>query len=139
MKNLIIHIQPVIKFHPGHAGIGIVICAEDGTTLNEHGEYIGEKTNFQAYYMAAIKALELAEIYLPEKVELHTNNLIVVNQLNKTSMVNKPELKKLYYQVVKSPLYERCSFRFTKGKHKIANMIAKQALEEALIGLERKI
>lgn len=137
MKNLIIHIQPVIKPNPGNAGIGIVIY-QDRTKIKEHGEYIGVMTNFQAYYIAVVKALELAEIFSPDKIVIHINNNTVVNQLKMTNKVNNSGLYRLYYKVRNSPLYAKCSFELADNKHLLATSLAEQALDERLNDLVDK-
>ena len=58
MKNFVIHTDGGARGNPGPAAIGAVIEDEGGKVIKEISEYIGEATNNEAEYRAAITALK---------------------------------------------------------------------------------
>ena len=85
--------------NPGPAAIGIVIADEKGRILEEHGEYLGTKTNNEAEYYAVIKALELAKKFLPREVVITLDSQLVVNQLKGKYKIRKKHLQELVHRV----------------------------------------
>lgn len=78
--------------NPGPAAIGWVIVTSDGIAA-EGGEEIGRTTNNRAEYEALIRALEVADDYGFDSVEIKGDSELVVRQIRGEYDVNSPELR----------------------------------------------
>jgi ribonuclease HI len=82
--------------NPGPAGLGIVIEDENGKRLDGKKQYIGRATNNEAEYRALIEGLKAAAEWKPERLEVYLDSKLVVEQVNGSYRVRKPELQPLY-------------------------------------------
>lgn len=78
--------------NPGPSAIGWVIVTGDGIAT-EGSKRIGDTTNNQAEYEGLIHALEVAEGYGFEEVEIRSDSELVVKQIRGEYDVNSPELR----------------------------------------------
>lgn len=78
--------------NPGPAAIGWVIVTGDGI-VTEGGKRIEDTTNNQAEYEALAHALEVAESYGFDEVEVRIDSELVVKQVHGEYDVNSPELR----------------------------------------------
>ena len=88
-----IYTDGAARGNPGPAASGFVIFDGD-KLIKKSAIYIGKATNNIAEYTAVINALRA--IPNGEKVILHSDSRLVVNQLNGIFKVKKEHLKKLY-------------------------------------------
>lgn len=90
--------------NPGPAGIGAVLYAlrNDGSEelLAEISEYIGETTNNQAEYRALLAALEKAQTWKPERIDVRMDSELIVKQIKGEYRVKNEDLASLYLKVV---------------------------------------
>jgi len=100
LKKLKIFCDGASRGNPGPSGIGYVIVDPSGKSLKEGSDFLGIKTNNQAEYYAAIKALEEAIELDAEEIELYTDSDLLVKQLKGEYQVRDPELKTLYTRLV---------------------------------------
>lgn len=131
--KLILHTDGAARGNPGPAGIGIVIRAEDGTTLAELGEYIGEATNNVAEYRALIRGLEEARRLGADSVEILADSELLVRQINGEYRVRHPNLVPLYAEVMEK-LKGFSSFSIVhvpRKENARADALANWALDEA--------
>jgi ribonuclease HI len=99
MRRLIIYADGAARGNPGPAGIGVVIEDERGRVLKEVSQFVGQKTNNQAEYMALIQGLEAAVEYQADAVQLRLDSELLVRQLRGEYKVKSPLLKPLRNQV----------------------------------------
>jgi len=78
--------------NPGPAGIGWVLATDDGV-VDEGGDTVGRTTNNRAEYEALIRALEVADRYGFERLEVYGDSELVLKQLRGEYDVNVPELR----------------------------------------------
>jgi len=78
--------------NPGPAAIGWVIVTGDGI-VTEGGKRIGTTTNNQAEYEGLIHALEVANAYGFEEVEIRSDSELLVKQVRGEYSVNSPQLR----------------------------------------------
>ena len=93
--RLTVSIDGASRGNPGAAGIGVVVCDENGAVLKEISEYIGETTNNVAEYTALIRGLEEALAMGAESVHLRTDSELLAYQLSGTYKVKAPHLRRL--------------------------------------------
>ena len=125
--------------NPGHAGIGVVIKS-DGKNLSELKEYIGEKTNNEAEYMALIHGLNQAAMH-GKKIIVFSDSELMVNQINGDYKVKQTHLKSLI-EKVKLERQKFSSFEIShipREENKEADKLANEAIDEFLEGKRAKI
>jgi len=84
--------------NPGPAGIGVVVCAADGTPLVTLGRFIGRATNNVAEYRALITAMEEAARLGATNILIRGDSELVIKQMNGQYRVKNPDMKILYDQ-----------------------------------------
>jgi len=99
MRRLVIYADGAARGNPGPAGIGVVIEDERGQVLKELSQFIGQKTNNQAEYMALIQGLEAAADYQADAVQVRLDSELLVRQLRGEYKVKSPLLKPLRNKV----------------------------------------
>jgi ribonuclease HI len=117
--------------NPGHAGIGVVIRAQDGTPLVTLGRYIGKCTNNVAEYKALIAALQEALRLGAKKVHIRGDSELIVRQMKGEYRVKHPNMKPLYEQA------QELIHRFTSAriehnlrhKNELADKLANRAMD----------
>ncbi|MCT7971627.1 ribonuclease HI family protein [Laspinema olomoucense] len=119
--------------NPGPAGAGAVLLDEQGNILNKVCKYLGETTNNQAEYQAAILGLKTALEMGATRVQLRADSELMVKQLLGQYQVKKPELKPLYDQV-KSLLNQFESYappqHVRRADNALADAEANRAIDE---------
>lgn len=92
-----LYIDGASRGNPGPASVGCVIKCED-TIMQEHGYYIGTKTNNQAEYAALIIGLYFVSDIMHEHDELVivSDSELLVKQLNGHYRVKDATLQRLF-------------------------------------------
>lgn len=86
-----IYIDGAARGNPGESGIGVLIL--DGSPGGrEVKKYLGTATNNQAEYTALITALESAADLRKRPIRIHTDSLLLANQMNGLWKVKHPEI-----------------------------------------------
>jgi len=105
MKNFVIHTDGGARGNPGPAAIGAVIEDEDGKVLKEISEHIGETTNNEAEYRAAIAAVKKLKA-LVGKAEVKKSSLLVladsellVKQMNGQYKIESVNTQKFFLEL----------------------------------------
>lgn len=104
MAKLIAYTDGACSGNPGPMGVGAVLKL-DGKIVKEVSEGIGNGTNNVAEYTAAIRALEEALKIggggaKDTEVEVRSDSLLLVNQLNGKYRVKQPHLLALKHKVM---------------------------------------
>ncbi len=88
-----IYIDGASRGNPGDSGIGIVFKNDDSKNFKK---YIGTGTNNNAEYTALITALEIAIESELLKIKVHTDSMLVANQINGSWKVKDPDIRILF-------------------------------------------
>lgn len=120
--------------NPGSASVGCVIKRND-VTLQEHGYYIGIKTNNQAEYFALLVGLHFAlpQINAQDDLIIISDSELMVKQLNGQYRVKDPILQKLYIRA--KEMLRSVNHRVThvlRAHNSHADMMANKALDEKI-------
>ncbi len=107
-SKLTIYTDGASKGNPGPAGIGIVITTDNGSTVEEISEYIGEQTNNAAEYTALIKALTRAHELGATELNIYVDSELIERQLSGAYKVKSQNLRLLRDEV------QRLMNRFSK-------------------------
>lgn len=85
--------------NPGPAGVGAVIFDSERNEVAQYLNYIGEKTNNEAEYMALALGLQLAINNKITKLNCYLDSELIVKQLNGEYKVKQPHLQELNSKV----------------------------------------
>lgn len=106
-SKIIIYTDGGARGNPGPAAIGVVI-GDPSTALKayrEYGEYLGEKTNNQAEYLAVTFALKKIKQLIGKKkakdaeVEMRMDSELVAKQLNGEYKILEEDLQPLFLEI----------------------------------------
>lgn len=132
MENkIIIHIDGASKGNPGKSGAGIVINYNG--SVDTIYKNLGEKTNNQAEYLAAIIALEyckehgLLELNIP--IYFKSDSMLLVKQIQGNYQIKNDDLRKLHSVVNKLMLCKPVYFDYIpREQNKQADALANQGV-----------
>jgi ribonuclease HI len=130
---LVINIDGASRGNPGLSGIGILIM-KDNLKIDEHKEFIGEKTNNQTEYIALKKALQMASSINHDCAEITilSDSELVVNQRNKRYRVRNKQLKIILREITNlEKKFKNVIYRhIPREKNILADLLANQAIDE---------
>jgi len=95
-KKLSIYVDGAARGNPGPAAIGVVVCSEDGSTIGNVSEYIGDATNNVAEYKALIYGLKKAREMEADEVSVNTDSELLASQMTGRFKVKNEALKELF-------------------------------------------
>jgi ribonuclease HI len=99
--------------NPGQSACAYVICDLEDTVVEKSGYYMGIATNNQAEYLGMIKGLERCRDLGIDKVNLHSDSQLVVNQMNGFYKVKNQELAPLHEQLKQlAESFEKVTFHY---------------------------
>jgi len=117
-----------------------VIEDDQGTRLRTFHRFIGVRTNNEAEYQALIDGLKAAAEWKPDRLEIYLDSKLVVEQVNGSYRVKKPELQPLYQQVKEllgafpdTPEIKHVERENNKGADKLANMALDDQVKKAQV------
>ena len=105
MEKFIVYTDGGARGNPGPSAIGVVIKNDREEILKEYGEYLGETTNNEAEYRAAIFALKkIKALWGKEKakkteVKLFSDSELLVKQLNGQYKVENKNIQKFFLEL----------------------------------------
>jgi len=124
-----IYIDGASRGNPGDSGIGILFKNNEQYNFKK---YIGIGTNNNAEYTALITALEIALNSQLLKLIVHTDSMLVANQINGSWKVKDPEIRILFSKAKK--LIEKLEdFSITHIRREFnseADLLANEAINE---------
>ena len=101
-ERLVVHVDGGARGNPGPAAIGVVVAAEDGTPLEQHGERIGVTTNNVAEYRALLDGLARARALGADEVEVIGDSELIAKQVNGRYKVKHAGLKPLHAEALRA-------------------------------------
>jgi ribonuclease HI len=107
------HIDGAARGNPGPAGAGVSIEAEEDRPAEELFESLGETTNNVAEYRALLLALRRAKERKADTVEILSDSLLLVQQVNGIFKVRAPHL----IPIVSDAIRRARSFRRFSIRH----------------------
>lgn len=135
MKRLVVYLDGASRGNPGPSGIGVVVGEEKGKVIAQFNEYIGEKTNNVAEYMALIRALKETKKYKPKEIIFYLDSQLLVNQINGLYRAKNKSLLNLLQEVRKlSRGFSQVKFQYIpREENKLADKLANQAINLAVL------
>jgi len=116
---------------------GLRLKNAKGETLKEYGEYLGETTNNEAEYKAAIFALKkIKSLWGKDKakkaeVQIFADSQLVVKQLNGQYKIENPNMQKLFLELWNLTIdFGKVTFTaIPRQKNKEADRLVNEALD----------
>lgn len=133
-KSISLYIDGASRGNPGDSSVGCVIKAGD-LILEEHGYYIGKKTNNQAEYAALLIGLHFVvnHITLSDELLIVSDSELLVKQINGHYRVKDPILQKLFMRA--KNILKTIPHRVThvlRAHNTHADMLANKALDQKI-------
>ena len=137
MEKFIVYTDGGARGNTGPSAIGIVIKNAKGEALKEYAEYLGETTNNEAEYNAAIFALKkIKSLWGKEKakkteVQLFCDSELLVKQLNGRYKVENTKIQQFFLQLWNLKVdFKKVSFTvIPREKNKEADRLVNEALD----------
>ena len=131
MDKLKIYTDGGARGNPGPAGIGIVFYDQKNRLIEKYSQAIGNQTNNQAEYKAAIFALKKAKKLKFKNVECFSDSELIVNQLSHKYKIKDEKLQPLFIQAWNLMIdFDKIIFyHIPREKNKEADKLVNQALD----------
>lgn len=116
--------------NPGPAGIGVVLCDQNGGTIAEVSEHIGRATSNVAEYKALIRGLEEALSRNITRLGVFMDSQLLARQLSGEYQVRAPHLARLHRRAVHlmGQFEEVSVVHLPRGGNLRADTLAKKAV-----------
>ena len=127
------HIDGAARGNPGPAGAGVYVEPEEGRPAEELFEALGKATNNVAEYRALLLALKRAQERGAQAVEILSDSLLLVQQVNGIFKIKAPHLIPLVSDAVrKAKSFPRFSIRHVRREeNKKADRLANLGADES--------
>lgn len=138
MNKFFIYTDGASKGNPGPSGIGVAIYNRRNSLLKEYSEFLGEATNNEAEYQAAVFALEKFKLLFGKKkakeseVVLRTDSDLLVKQMNGEYKIESQGLQPLFLRLwnLRLDFGELRIEHLRREENEKADRLAKEAVEE---------
>jgi 2-C-methyl-D-erythritol 2,4-cyclodiphosphate synthase len=100
IEDCVARIDGASNGNPGPAGIGIVFKTLEGAVIGELAESIGEKTNNEAEYTAAIRAAQVCKKWGIKRIKLVTDSQLLARQVSGSYRVKNDRILRLYQELM---------------------------------------
>ncbi len=138
MRKMIVYVDGGAKNNPGPAAVGVLFCNEKGFCFKKFGEFIGQATNNEAEYKAAILALKKFKALFGNKlaketeIEIRSDSEILVNQMNGRYKILEKNLQPLFLELWNLKLdFKKVKFTLiSRKKNKEADKIVSEILDK---------
>jgi len=136
MRKIIIFTDGGAKKNPGPAAIGFLFCNEKKEIFKTFSQKIGERTNNEAEYLAAISALKKFKALFGKKlakkteIEIRSDSELLVNQMEGKYKILEEKLKPLFLELWNLRLdFKKVKFKLiSRKKNKEADKLVKKLL-----------
>lgn len=129
--KLILYTDGGARGNPGPAGAGAHLLDNEGNTVAELTEYLGETTNNQAEYRALLLALRKAKDLGATEIEVRADSELMVRQINGQYKVKNEGLLPVYQEAKKHLLgFAKWTIKhIPREQNKQADALANQAID----------
>jgi len=137
MRKIIIYIDGGARNNPGPAALGVVFCNEKGQIFKKYAHFLGERTNNEAEYEAAIFALKKIKALLggrlakESEIELRSDSEFLIKQLKGEYKVLDPAIQNLFLQLwnLKTDFPKLKLRLIPREKNKEADLLVNEVLD----------
>ena len=137
-EKIIVYTDGGARGNPGPAAIGVVIQDAAGHTIKSYGKAIGETTNNEAEYQAAVFALQKAKALFGKKntkamqIEVRMDSELVMRQLSGEYKIEEERLFPYFIKIWNLKMdFGRVSFvHVPREKNREADRLVNEALDK---------
>ena len=137
MKKVVAYTDGGARGNPGPAGIGVFMLDDNGKTIKEISEFIGNSTNNFAEYQAVATALTALKKMFGKKTkdmdfEIRLDSELVKKQLNDEYQIKEPGLVPLFIEIHNLRVANFPNLTFThvrRERNKEADRLVNEALD----------
>ena len=137
MRKITIYIDGGSRGNPGPSAIGAVFCNEKGESFKKYSECLGEATNNEAEYQAAIFALKKFKALFGKKIaetsetEIRSDSELLIRQINGEYKILEPKIKDLFIEVwnLKTDFKKVKFTLISRSKNQEADRLVNEALD----------
>ena len=137
MEKIIVYTDGGSRGNPGPSAIGVVLKKENGQILKKYSEYIGNATNNEAEYQAAVFALKKIKLLVGKnalkslKVEIFSDSELLVNQLEGRYKIINSRIGEYFLKIWNLKIdFKNVLFRLVpREKNKEADQLVNEALD----------
>lgn len=113
--------------NPGKASFSFIILKDGKIIVKKSGE-LGIKTNNQAEYIAVIESLKETLRQGYNNVEVYSDSLLLINQINGKYKVKSENIKNLFMEINRlKEKFESISFNHISRDNKFLKLVHKEA------------
>ncbi len=142
MKKYIVKTDGASRGNPGPASLGVAFYDERENLLKTYSEYLGEKTNNEAEYLAAVTALLKFKSFFGKKeakkseVEIRTDSQLLAKQMKGKYKVKDEKMQRLFVELWNLTVdFGRVVFKSVpREENTKADELANQALDRGVQG-----
>lgn len=127
----VVYADGASRGNPGPSAIGAIILGPDGRLRHAISQRIGQATNNEAEYRAAIAGLEAALALGAREVELRTDSELLVRQISGRYRVKNPRLVRLHNRIkeLREHFARLHVVHIPREQNRRADALANQALD----------
>ena len=137
MNKVTIYTDGGARGNPGPAALGVLFLGEKGQILKEYSQYLGEKTNNEAEYLALIFALKKAKaLFGKEKIEslpidLKSDSELLIKQMKGEYKIKTPAIQNLFLEAwnLKIEFKNLKFYSVSREENKRADKLVNEALD----------
>ncbi len=113
--------------NPGKSSYSFIILKDGKIIIKKKGE-LGIKTNNQAEYIAVIEALKEALRNGFKNVDIYSDSLLLINQINGKYKVKSENIKNLFMEINRlKERFESISFNYISRDNEFLKLVHKEA------------
>ena len=129
-----LYVDGAARNNPGPAGAGLYLV-KNGVPVEQHGLYLGLKTNNQAEYLSLLLGLYFAEIHMkPEdRLIIKADSELMVKQISGVYRVRNKELGRIFTMV--QSLLSKLDYtieHIPREKNMIADKLANKGIDKKI-------
>jgi len=137
MNKVTIYTDGGARGNPGPAALGVLFLGEKGQILKEYSQYLGEKTNNEAEYLALIFALKKAKaLFGKEKIEslpidLKSDSELLIKQMKGEYKIKTSAIQNLFLEAwnLKIEFKNLKFYSVSREENKRADKLVNEALD----------
>lgn len=113
--------------NPGRASYSFIILRDNKLIIKKRGE-LGIKTNNQAEYIAVIESLREALRNGYNKIEVYSDSLLLINQINGRYKIKSENIKNLFMELTRlKERFESIKFIYISRDNEFLKLAHKEA------------
>ena len=137
MRKIIIYTDGGSRGNPGPAAVGAVFLNEKGQIIRKYSDYLGETSDNEAEYQAAIFALNKFKALFGRKlasqteIELRSDSELLIKQMSGEYKILEPKIQSLFITLWNLKLdFKKVKFKLiSREKNKEADRLVNEILD----------